>query len=210
MNGQSTGDSDGINKVKFGLVQQCNCYFDLEDYTFRTMNKTIFAISGSLRNGSSNHNILKFLGAMAPPDITYNIYDNLSQIPPFDPGLDNETPPDAVTELRDSINQADAVIICTPEYAFGVPGQLKNALDWLVSSSTLVDKPVSLITASSVGSNAHASLLLTLGALSANVIDEATLLIPFIRAKMDTEGNVTDQPTKQSLENVFNKLLVLL
>jgi chromate reductase len=174
------------------------------------MNKTIFAIPGSLRNGSSNHNILKFLGTMAPADVTYNIYNNLAQIPPFDPGLDNETPPYAVTELRDSINQADAVIICTPEYAFGVPGQLKNALDWLVSSSTLVDKPVSLITASSVGSNAHASLLLTLGALSANVIDEATLLIPFIRAKVDTEGNVTDQPTKQSLENAFNKLLVLL
>lgn len=147
---------------------------------------------------------------MAPADITYTIYQNLAQVPPFNPGLDNETPPEAVTELRNSINQADAVIICTPEYAFGVPGQLKNALDWLVSSSTLVDKPVSLITASSVGSNAHASLLLTLGALSANVIEEATLLIPFIRAKMDVEGNITDAPTREGLENAFSKLLALL
>jgi len=174
------------------------------------MKKTIFSISGSLRSGSSNHNILKFLSAIVPADVTYTIYNNLGQIPPFDPGLDNETPPEAVTELRNLINQADAVIICTPEYAFGVPGQLKNALDWLVSSSTLVDKPVSLITASSVGNNAHASLLLTLGALSANVIEEAILLIPFIRAKMDTEGNVTDKPTKESLENAFNNLLAQL
>jgi chromate reductase len=174
------------------------------------MNKTIFAISGSLRSGSSNHNILRFLGTMARAEVTYTIYQNLAQIPPFDPGLDNETPPEAVKELRSSINQANAIIICTPEYAFGVPGQLKNALDWLVSSSTLVDKPVSLITASSVGNNAHAALLLTLGALSANVIEEATLLIPFIRAKMDAEGNITDTPTSERLENAFTNLLAVL
>ncbi|SDT30138.1 NAD(P)H-dependent FMN reductase [Mucilaginibacter mallensis] len=174
------------------------------------MNKNIFAISGSLRSGSSNHNILKFIGTMAPAHAAYNIYNNLAQIPPFDPGLDNETPPNAVTELRNLINHADAVIICTPEYAFGVPGQLKNTLDWLVSSSTLVDKPVSLITASSVGNNAHTALLLTLGALSANVIEEATLLIPFIRAKMDDEGNITDKQTREGLENAFSKLLALL
>jgi chromate reductase len=171
------------------------------------MNKSIFAISGSLRNGSSNHNILKFLGTMVPTDITYTLYNDLAQIPPFDPGLDNDTPPEAITALRDAITQANAIIICTPEYAFGVPGQLKNALDWLVSSSTLVDKPVALITASSVGSNAHAALLLTLGALSANVIEGATLLIPFIRAKMDSEGNVTDEATKQGLEKVLQELL---
>jgi chromate reductase len=171
------------------------------------MNKSIFAISGSLRNGSSNHNILKFLGIMVPTDITYTIYNDLAKIPPFDPGLDNDTPPETVTALRNAIAQANVVIICTPEYAFGVPGQLKNALDWLVSSSTLVDKPVALITASSVGSNAHAALLLTLGALSANVIEGATLLTPFIRAKMDTEGNVTDEATKQDLEKVLHELL---
>jgi chromate reductase len=171
------------------------------------MNKTIFSISGSLRSSSSNHNILKFLGTMVPADINYTIYGDLAQIPPFDPGLDNETPPEAVTELRNAIAQSDAVIICTPEYAFGVPGQLKNALDWLVSSSTLVDKPVALITASSVGENAHKALLLILGALSANVIAEATLLIPFIRAKMGTDGNITNEATRNNLENAFNAFI---
>ena len=171
------------------------------------MKKSIFAISGSLRSGSSNHNILRFLGKMVPEGVTYTIYDNLAQIPPFDPGLAHERPPEAVMELRGFIRHADAVIICTPEYAFGVPGQLKNALDWLVSSSTLVNKPVSLITASSVGNNAHAGLLLTLGALSANVIEDATLLIPFIRSKIDANGVITDEVTRVALENALHKLV---
>jgi len=113
--------------------------------------KSILTIPGSLRNGSSNHNILRYLGTLAHDTINYTIYDSLATIPPFDPGLDHDTPPQAVIEMRKLITNADAVIICTPEYAFGVPGQLKNALDWLVSSSTLVDKPVALITASSSG-----------------------------------------------------------
>jgi len=167
----------------------------------------ILAISGSLRSGSSNHNILTFLGGLAPAYIHYSIYDRLADIPPFDPGLDNEQPSEAVAELRDLMKNASGVIICTPEYAFGVPGQLKNMLDWMVSSSSLVDKSVALITASSVGSHAHASLLLTLSALSAKVIDGATLLIPFIRSKIDAGGNITDQETEKALRNVMEVFL---
>jgi len=169
--------------------------------------KNIFAISGSLRSGSSNHNILRFLSKLAPADIHFTIYDGLAKIPPFDPGEDNEHPPEAVTELRSFIAHADAVIICTPEYAFGVPGQLKNALDWTVSSGSLDNKPLSLITASTGGENAHAALLLILGALNADIVRDATLLIPFIRAKMDKDGNITDNATAESLKAVFSALL---
>jgi len=168
-------------------------------------NKNIFAISGSLRSGSSNHNILRFLGGLMPADVDYTIYEDLAQIPPFDPGLDNEHPPQAVVDFRHKINNADVVIICTPEYAFGVPGQLKNALDWIVSSSTLIDKQVVLITASSVGDSAHASLLRTLEALSANVI--ADLLVPFIRAKIDSDGHIIDEDLKTDLGAVLNTVL---
>lgn len=170
-------------------------------------NKTIFAISGSLRAGSSNHNILRFLGNLAPSGVNFTIYDNLALIPPFDPGLDNELPPDAVSEFRSFIKHADGTIICTPEYAYGVPGQLKNALDWTVSSGSLVDKPLALITASTGGENAHAALLLIVGALSANVLKDATLLIPFIRSKMDGEGNIIDDETAESLKRLFDNLL---
>jgi NAD(P)H-dependent FMN reductase len=154
--------------------------------------KNILAISGSLRQGSSNHAILQYLGSQVPADVEYTIYNDLAQIPAFDPGLDTDNPPISVAVLRKLLTDADGLIICTPEYAFGVPGSLKNMLDWLVSSSTLVDKPVALITASLGGEYAHASLLLTLGALSANVIADATLLIQFIRSKMDSDRKVKD------------------
>jgi len=169
--------------------------------------KNIFAISGSLRAGSSNHNILRYLQSLIPPDTGLFIYNDLGAIAPFDPGLDNDVPPASVAGLRTNINNADAVIICTPEYAFGVPGQLKNALDWLVSSGTLVDKPTVLITASSSGEYAHPALLRTLGALSARIVEEACLLVPFIRSKMDTEGNVKDEGLRKDLERSLEALL---
>lgn len=167
---------------------------------------SILAISGSLRAGSSNHLILKYIGTLLPKDISYSIYEDMASIPPFDPGLDNEIPPEAVVKFREAINTADKVIICTPEYAFGVPGQLKNVLDWTVSSSTLVNKPVALITASSVGKHAHEALLLTLGALTANIIKDGILLIPFIRAKMDSEGNITDEETDTVIKKLVDRL----
>ena len=168
----------------------------------------ILAISGSLRSGSSNHHILKYLGSLTPANISYTIYDGLAQIPPFDPGLDTDKPPAAVAELRLLLADAGGIIICAPEYAFGVPGQLKNMLDWMVSSSSFVDKPLALITASLGGNYAHASLLLTLGALTAKVIDGATLLIPFIRSKMAADGSIADVTTKDSLYTAFNAFLM--
>jgi chromate reductase len=167
----------------------------------------ILAISGSLRSGSTNHNILKYLGELLPRDISYSIYDELALIPPFDPGLDNEDVAQPVVRLRKLLNEVDGVIICTPEYAFGVPGQLKNMLDWMVSSGSLVDKPVALITASLGGEHAHASLLLTLGALSAKIIDDATLVISFIRSKMDNNGNLINEEAVKNLNKVLQALL---
>lgn len=169
--------------------------------------KTIFAISGSLRLGSSNHDILLALGKMMPANINYSIYNNMSEIPAFDPGLDNDSPPAAVTEFRRQLAEADGIIICTPEYAFGVPGALKNALDWTVSSGSFVNKPTALITASTGGENAHESLIKILGAIDANLIKDATLLISFIRSKMDDEGNIKDEETAEKLKGIVEALL---
>lgn len=165
--------------------------------------KKILAISGSLRLGSSNHSILTYLGSIVSADVEYTIYNDLALIPPFDPGLDTDTPPTSVAELRELLTDANGLIICTPEYAFGVPGSLKNMLDWLVSSSTLVDKPVALITASLGGEHAHASLLLTLGALTAKLSDDTSLLIQFVRSKIGADGNVKDEETVKKLQDVF-------
>jgi NAD(P)H-dependent FMN reductase len=168
--------------------------------------KKILAISGSLRASSSNHNILRFLGEMAPSDVEYAIYDSPANLPHFDPGLDNDNPPAAVTQFRKLLAEADAVIICTPEYAYGVPGTLKNALDWTVGSGSLDGKTMALITASMGGENAHAAMLLILRALNANLVEDATLLIPFIRSKIGADGKINDE-VAEKLKEIFNALL---
>ena len=169
--------------------------------------KTIFAISGSLRAGSSNHAILQAFGKMVPAGINYSIYNGLNEIPAFDPGLDNDDPPIPVIKLRQLLSEADGIIVCTPEYAYGVPGALKNALDWIVSSGSFAGKPTALITASAGGENAHGALIKILGAIDANLIKEAALLISFIRSKMDSEGNITEEETAEKLKEVLNALL---
>ena len=169
--------------------------------------KKILAISGSLRSCSSNHNILHFLETLTPDHVEYTIYNGISALPHFDTDLDIEPAPAPVAELRKLIAKADGIIICTPEYAYGVPGSLKNALDWTVSSGSLVDQPLMLVTASTGGENAHSALLLILEALSANILKQSALLISFIRSKMNGEGKITDSATEQSLREGFEGLL---
>lgn len=171
--------------------------------------KTIFGLSGSLRKNSSNYTILDYLAGTVPDGIDYIIYDGLSTIPAFDPGLDNDDPPEAVANLRYQISKADAIIICTPEYAFGVPGALKNAIDWMVSSGSFSGKPTALITASTGGEHAHEAMIKILGAIDAKLSPETTLLIPFIRTRIDREGNITNNETKGKLESALNALLEL-
>jgi chromate reductase, NAD(P)H dehydrogenase (quinone) len=165
------------------------------------MKYKILAISGSLREGSSNNVIIELVSAMVPEHIEFIIYKGLASIPPFD-DKDNEP----VNQFRQLIREAHGVLICTPEYAFGVPGTLKNALDWTVSSGDFDQKPVALITASSVGDKGHASLINTLTALGTNRLEEATLLISFIRAKLN-KGQFTDKPTEEAVRNVVNVLV---
>jgi len=169
--------------------------------------KTILAISGSLRSGSSNHNILNYIKSRTPADVNFYIYDDLAAIPPFDPGNDNDTPPEPVSKFRNLLADSDGIIICTPEYAFGIPGQLKNALDWTVSSGSFSGKKTALITASSQGENAHEAMIKVLGAIDASLSGETTLLISFIRSKIESDGNITDPETEQKIAFVFNSLL---
>jgi chromate reductase len=162
-----------------------------------------------LRPNSSNLAILHGIAALAPHRFTYEFYNGLTDLPHFNPATDTDTPPPSVLTLRESIRSAEGIIICTPEYAFGVPGSLKNALDWMVSTVLLTDKPTALITASSSGDKAHASLLQTLSALSVNVIPQTSLLIPFIKTKVSVNG-VIDNETKAELTNVLNALAELI
>jgi chromate reductase len=108
----------------------------------------ILAISGSLRAASTNTNLLKAAATLAPDDVTLVVYDGLGTLPPFNPDLDKETPGVAVAGFRTQLRESSAVIISTPEYAHGVPGALKNALDWIAASGELYKKPVAIFSAS--------------------------------------------------------------
>jgi chromate reductase len=165
----------------------------------------ILAISGSLRPTSSNNMIIKIIAGMAPSDVDFEIYEGLAAIPAFN-DIDNKPADD----FRRQVREADAVFICTPEYAFGVPGALKNALDWTVSTGDFDKKPVALVTASSVGDKGHASLLNTLTALSADVAPAATLLISFVRSKLNDKGEITDPATSDALRSVLNALIAVI
>jgi chromate reductase, NAD(P)H dehydrogenase (quinone) len=126
----------------------------------------ILAISGSLRSNSSNNAVINAAVKLAPEDVQVLIYEGLGTLPHFD---DSKELAKEVIEFRELLKAADGVLISSPEYAFGVPGVLKNALDWTVSSGEFVYKPLALITAATGGNNAHASLLLTFTALSAQL-----------------------------------------
>jgi Predicted flavoprotein len=143
------------------------------------MSRRILAIAGSLRAHSSNGTILQAAAQVAPPGVIVEIYDGLSMLPHFNPDLDRalDDPllPAAVHALRAAVERADAIIISSPEYAHGVPGSLKNALDWLVGGSEMVEKPVALWNTAPHATHAQASLAETLRTMSVRLVAEASL-----------------------------------
>ncbi len=141
---------------------------------------------------------------MAPDGVSIEVYSGVGTLPHFN---DSQDIPEAVLRFRDKVENADAVLICTPEYAFGVPGSLKNALDWTVSSGEFIEKPVGLITASSQGEKGHAALLLTLTAISSKIIGEACVLISFVRSKLDAAGNLKDASVSNDLKKALSALI---
>jgi chromate reductase, NAD(P)H dehydrogenase (quinone) len=166
--------------------------------------KKVLAISGSMRRHSTNHGLISAIRDLAKGQLDIELYNDLTTLPHFNPDEDNEHVALVVTEFRKKVQAADGVIVCTPEYAMGVPGTLKNALDWCVSSSTFSKKPVLLITASSVGEKGHASLLDTLRIIEANVPDEQQLLISFVKAKVTADGVITDKATFAEVQRVLS------
>ncbi len=169
----------------------------------------ILAVSGSLRASSTNTILVRAITKLAPENMDFTLYEGLGELPHFSPDLEDNNLPASVEQLRQLIRTADGVLISTPEYAYGMPGSLKNMLDWTVSSGEFVNKPVAAISASPNqlgGARAQASLILTLGALSANVVEEAKLTIPIVRTKLNADGEITDAATVQALKSVLDAL----
>jgi NAD(P)H-dependent FMN reductase len=167
----------------------------------------ILGISGSLSKKSSNAVVLRYISSLSNENIDFIITDSIGALPHFNPELDAAELPAEVEKFRNELRDADAVLICTPEYAFGVPGSLKNALDWTVSSGEFVGKPLALITASLSGEKAQAALLQIFTALSAKITGETTLLISFIRSKLDENGNFKNTADIEAIKKVIDSLI---
>jgi len=165
------------------------------------MNQTLclLTISGSLRLASSNTTVLHALQAIAPASVIVSLYDGLGNLPNFNPALDGEAdmPPPPV-------DQADGLLISSPEYAHGVPGVLKNALDWLVSSLEFPRKPVALINISPRSTFVHASLSETLTTMSASLIADPAFTISLPGKGLDVAGILADPQISQCLHTALD------
>jgi NAD(P)H-dependent FMN reductase len=147
----------------------------------------LLAISGSLRASSSNTAVLQAAARLAPPHVTIELYQRLGDLPHFNPDFDNERLPAIVGEFRALIGAVDGLLISSPEYARGVPGTLKNALDWLVGSYEFPNKFVALINASPRATHAQASLTTTLETMSARIVAEASVTLPLLGTTLGVE-----------------------
>jgi chromate reductase len=144
----------------------------------------LLALSGSLRAASTNTAALEALRSLAPAGVEILIYRELGALPLFNPDDDEEAAPPAVTALRALVGSAAGLFIAAPEYAHGVPGAFKNALDWLVASDAFPGKPVALINTAPRSFHAQSALRETLATMSARLIPDAFVALPLTGKKV--------------------------
>lgn len=149
----------------------------------------ILGISGSLRAASINNTLLAAAALCCPPVVTFSLYEGVGALPAFNPDLDDPARiPPAAAAWRRQVAGAAGLVISSPEYAHGIPGSLKNALDWLVGDSDFAGTPVALWNASPGSLHAPAQLREVLMTMSATLVDAACLTLPLKGVKLDAAG----------------------
>jgi chromate reductase len=170
----------------------------------------VLAVSGSLRAASSNSAILRVAVRVAPAGISVEVYEGIGELPFFNPDLDRELDdpllPSAVRALRSAVGAHDALLVSSPEYAHGVPGVLKNALDWLVGGPEMVDRPVLLLNTSPYSTHAQASLAETLRTMSARVLVVAPIELPRSGGALDEAALAADARVGPPLADALRQL----
>lgn len=161
--------------------------------------KKILAVIGSTRAASSNLFLVKELISASRDLFDIMIYEGIDNLPHFNPDADTEVPPAPVETFRMQIQQADGILICTPEYVFSLPGSLKNAIEWCVSTTVLSNKPAALITASASGEKGHEELQLVMKTVETRFTPETVWLIKGIKGKFNTEGKLTDDTVRTKM-----------
>ena len=166
----------------------------------------VLAISGSLRRQSSNTALVRAAVRLAPDTVELSVYSSLGSLPHFNPDDDGADVPEPVSEFRARLQASDALLISSPEYAHGVPGALKNALDWVVGSGELIGKPVALINASARATHAWASLAETVTMMSARLVHEASITIPLDGRPVDADTIAQDPNLSRAIRSAIDLL----
>ena len=169
----------------------------------------LLTICGSLRASSSNAALLDAVALLAPEGVEISRYGGLASLPQFNPDSDVDPAPLPVLRLREQIAAAHAVIVSSPEYAHGVPGAFKNALDWLVSGVEIYGKPVALLNPSPRSLFAHPQLAETLRTMGALVVEDAGVSLPISGRGLDAAGIAVDAELAESLRRVLGALIAL-
>ncbi len=170
----------------------------------------ILGISGSLRRDSHNTSLLRAAAEVAGPDVELELYEGLKEVPPYDEDDDVHLRPVSVARLNAAIAAADAVLFSTPEYNSSIPGQLKNAVDWIsrpIATNVLRNKPVAVVGASTGAFGAvwaQAELRKVLAVLGARVLD-VELPVPYAHTRFDEDG-LTDDEIRASLAEAVEAL----
>ena len=167
----------------------------------------VLAMSGSLRRASSNSALVAAVARLAPPAVDVSIYRGLAELPPFNPDIDGDSAPAAVMGFRTALHTCHALLLSSPEYAHGVPGVLKNALDWVVGSGELIDKPVALINTSARATHARASLVETLSVMSARLVRDASITVALDGRMLDADGIVADETIAAAVRSAIDALV---
>jgi len=158
----------------------------------------VLAISGSLRAASLNSALLRAVARIAPPGIEVVLCRGIGGLPLFNPDIEASDPA-PVASLRAQITAADALLFASPEYAHGVTGAMKNALDWMVGNESFVHKPVALFNASPRATLAQAALRETISTMSAHIVDAACITVPILGSGLDEDGIVRHPEIKAAL-----------
>jgi NAD(P)H-dependent FMN reductase len=162
----------------------------------------VLALSGSLRTGSTNTALLAAAAELAPDSMEIRLFEGLALLPHFNPDLEHEINP-AVEVWRSALRNCSGLIISTPEYAHGIPGALKNALDWVVGSGETVDLPIALFNASIRSRYAIESLKEILRTMAGRIVPEACIALPLLGKNPSVNEIVTDPSLAASIRTAL-------
>jgi chromate reductase len=183
----------------------------LNDGTIDTRDLRVLGIAGSLRATSYNRGLLLAAKENAPAGMAIDIFD-IAHIPGYNGDVEAEGEPEPVAPFKSAISEADALLFATPEYNYGLPGVLKNAIDWASrppGKSALVGKPAAIMGATpGTGGTARAQLQLrqTLAATRVHVLTQPEIFVAGASSKFDEDGRLTDEETLKYIRKLLDGL----